>query len=932
MANVGYDSQSFTVDGRRVWLVAGAIHYPRIPRGLWRDRIRAARQSGLNCIETYVFWNWHETEPGKFDFEGEKDLRAFIEMIGQEGMWCILRPGPYVCAEWDGGGLPAWLHGIEGVAVREDNEPFKEACARFLGRVMKEVGDLQVTQPAPELPPTVKPGNASGKAAGGYVPGTAGGPILMVQAENEWFCDNPEQHDGYLREIVRYLRENGCTTPINMCNQLYQQIDGTIHTWNASSHLATNLRQLRAVQPGMPRLVTEYWTGWFDHWDGEHADSVDAQKHLYRMGAVTGVGAQINQFMFHGGTNFGFTGGRTVGGNATFMTTSYDYDAPLAEGGSRTAKYDAGKKLCTFASHFAGVLANLESDYQPACVLPDDGEHALSVLHQRGTQGDLIMLLRGEKDKTKATTVMLPNGLKLPVVLGKDRAAWLLVDATLPGSERTLSWTNLRPWAFVDGRMLVVFGPAGSDGLVAIDGESVEVQVPKGKSPLVEPLDDITLVVLNEEQADAAYLDRDGVLVGCAGLDENGRPIARAGWASHTRVQASGAVTSHRVKAADKPTTPRLSNWQYADETALLEGDDDAYTSIDGPACLGTLDTQWGYGWYRVKVRGSVKGNTLIPGITGRIHHFRDGKLERLVGFGPGADEPAPVSAAMGGMNIFLADNPGRFNYGHHVGRDKQGLAEHILLVKDFSVGKPEVVNERGPELLDARGYVPSRVRGVRRQATTLRWSFRSQKRKDVVLDLTGFQYECLIEVNGEPIDVYNPHNSAFVYQRVLRVGTEITGGGNELTLRLTRPCKATAKDLKPIKLYLGTKDLTTSADWAYCKWQPPADDAFRDKPKRTPMLPGWYRTTFKLSDTDTPLWLEPNGMSKGQIIVNGHDVGRYFLATHTGKAVGPQSRYYLPEPWLKVDEPNVLTIFDEHGKSPDNCRLVHDARGPYEK
>jgi len=930
MANVGYDSQSFTVDGRRIWLASGAIHYPRVPRALWRDRIRAARQSGLNCIETYVFWNWHETEPGTFDFEGDKDLRAFVELIAEAGMWCILRPGPYVCAEWDGGGLPAWLYSAPGVEMRVDNGPFKEACARYLGRVMQEVADLQVTQPAPGLPPSVKPGNASGAAAGGFTPGSAGGPIMLVQAENEWVCDNQQQHDGYLREIFRYLRENGCEVPINVCNQLYQRVDGTIDTWNASGRLASDLRQLRVVQDNAPRLVTEYWTGWFDQWDGPHADSVDAQKHLYRLGCMTGVGAQINQFMFHGGTNFGFTGGRTVNGDAAYMTTSYDYDAPLAEAGGRTAKYDAGKKLCMFTSQFAHVLANIESDYQPAALALDDGDHPVSVLHQRGGQGELVMILRSEKDRTKQTTVMLPNGLKLPVHLGKDRAAWLLLNARLPGSDSELTWTNLRPWAFVDRRMLVLFGPAGTEGLVAIDGAQVNVQIPKGKKPLVEKTDEITLVVLNEDQADAAYLDREGLLVGCQGLDADGRPIPRGGWSSATRVQASGAVSSHRVSSPDKPRAPRLGSWQYADQTALINGADEVYESIDGPAGLGELDTQWGYGWYRVKVRGSVKGNTLFPCAGDRIHHFRQGKLERLVGFAPGTEHPAPESMAMGGENVFLADNLGRFNYGHHIGRDPKGLPEHILHVKAIDMSKPEVVQERGPELLDARGYVTGHHRGDRRQATTLRWKFRSVKRKDAVLDLTGFKFAALIEVNEQPIDIYEPGCSAEVYQRVLRVGEEITGGNNELVLRLTRPCEAKARDLKPIKLYLGTKDLTTSADWAYCKWGVPADDDFRDAPKRTPMLPAWYRTTFSVSSADTPLWLEPNGMSKGQIFINGHNAGRYFMATHTGKAVGPQSRYYLPEPWLNTDGPNVLTLFDEHGKSPEQCKLVYDPYGPY--
>jgi beta-galactosidase len=110
MANISHDGQSFLIDNRRIWLVSGAVHYARTPRELWRQRLRAAKQAGLNCIDTYVFWNLHEPQPGTFRFDGDADLRAFVQMIGEEGLYCILRPGPYVCSEWDFGGLPAWLH------------------------------------------------------------------------------------------------------------------------------------------------------------------------------------------------------------------------------------------------------------------------------------------------------------------------------------------------------------------------------------------------------------------------------------------------------------------------------------------------------------------------------------------------------------------------------------------------------------------------------------------------------------------------------------------------------------------------------------------------------------------------------------------------------------------------------------------------------
>ena len=189
MPSVSFDGQSLLIDGRRIWLVSGSIHYARTPHQLWRSRIRAAsNRPGLNCIDTHVFWNIHEARPGRFHFKDDADLGQFVRLIHQEGMWCILRPGPYVGAGADFGGLPGWLHKIKDVKLRCTNGPFLEACARYLGAVMEQVKDLQVTTPLP------------GRKVGDAV---SAGPIVMMQAENQWYCHNPDESEGYLRQIVR---------------------------------------------------------------------------------------------------------------------------------------------------------------------------------------------------------------------------------------------------------------------------------------------------------------------------------------------------------------------------------------------------------------------------------------------------------------------------------------------------------------------------------------------------------------------------------------------------------------------------------------------------------------------------------------------------------------------------------------------------------
>ena len=321
---ISYDGQSLIVGGRRVWLVSGSIHYARTPHQQWRQRIRAAKQTGLNCIDTYVFWNLHEPRPGVFDFKDDRNLKRFVEIIGEEGMYCILRPGPYVGGQWDFGGLPAWLHTIEGIELRQENGPFFEACARYLGAVLEEVKTLQVNS-------------------------RRSGPIIAMQAENRWFSTirkplKPiKSKQTYLVEIARYIRENGCTVPILECNNLWAGTDGAIGCWSGSQHLAADLRQLGIIQPDAPRIVAEYEAGSPTHWGDKNNRHDDAPTHLKRLASILATGAQYNISTFHGGTNFGFSAGRSARSPFSFATTSHDPASPLGESGERGPKYLATK-------------------------------------------------------------------------------------------------------------------------------------------------------------------------------------------------------------------------------------------------------------------------------------------------------------------------------------------------------------------------------------------------------------------------------------------------------------------------------------------------------------------------------------------------------------------------------------------------------------
>lgn len=342
MAAFEIGEQDFLLDGEPLQILSGALHYFRVHPDLWADRIRKARLMGLNTIETYVAWNAHAPERGVFDLTGGLDLGHFLDLVAAEGLHAIVRPGPYICAEWDNGGLPAWLMATPGVGVRTAEPQFLDAIASFYDEVLGVVAPRQVTR---------------------------GGPVLLVQVENEYGAYGDDEQ--YLRALVGLIRDRGIDVPLTTCDQANDEMLGRgglpeLHrTATFGSRSPERLATLRRHQPTGPLMCMEYWDGWFDSWGEQHhtTDSGDAAADL---DLLLGAGASVNLYMFHGGTNVGFTNGANDKGTYLPITTSYDYDAPLAEDGSPTAKYDAFRAV--LARH-APVPGGRPADRAPAPVL-----------------------------------------------------------------------------------------------------------------------------------------------------------------------------------------------------------------------------------------------------------------------------------------------------------------------------------------------------------------------------------------------------------------------------------------------------------------------------------------------------------------------------------------------------------------------------------
>lgn len=402
--------QQFLLDGQPLQIISGELHYPRIPREAWRARLKMAKAMGLNTIGTYVFWNVHEPQPGQYDFTGNNDVAAFVKLAQEEGLWVILRPSPYVCAEWEFGGYPYWLQNVAGLQVRSQEPQYLAAYRRYLLTVGKQLASLQVNH---------------------------GGPILMVQVENEY---------GSYGSDKQYLAQN---------KQMFEQagFDGLLYTCDPAPDLAKGhlpgllpavngldkprqVRQLiNANHDGQgPYLIAEWYPAWFDWWGAPH-HTVPAAQYAAPLDSVLRAGLSINMYMFHGGSTRAFLNGANYKGDTTRyepQVSSYDYDAPLDEAGNATAKFRAFREvIAKYRPAGAPALPPVPAP-KPSAALP-----ALQLT--RSTP-----LLSGLPAPVRSAKPLTFEDLKQPY-------GFVLYRTSLPGGggEQVLKIRDLRDYAVV---------------------------------------------------------------------------------------------------------------------------------------------------------------------------------------------------------------------------------------------------------------------------------------------------------------------------------------------------------------------------------------------------------------------------------------------------------------------------------------------------
>ncbi|MHB1455747.1 MAG: beta-galactosidase [Armatimonadota bacterium] len=858
--HVSFDSRCFYDGDTPVWLVSGALHYFRVPAGLWEDRIRKAKLAGLNCIETYIAWNVHEPVEGEFIFEGDYDVDRFFTLVEQAGMYIIARPGPYICAEWDNGGFPAWLTCKPGIKTREYDKTYLYYADRFFDELLPIITRHQISN---------------------------GGRVILMQNENEYFYEGRPTGEDYLRHLNNKLRGSGIDVPIIACNGRKVPIPDTVETINTWQEVASQVEFMRKAQPETPKLLTEFWDGTFSQWGhpSEYGGHTPASVTRRCMESI-GCSAMWNYYMWFGGTNFGYYGGQVFPNNGDLgaITTSYDYHAPLSEPGGMTDLYRATKTMNWMAQNLSPFLCGADP------VKPSASCGGGFILQEMKSDMGSLIIIRTEVDaqEQKSVCLNLKDGKILPINITDYEAAVLPYGfrTEIDGKKCVIDYAN---GSILSLEPLIIFGHHDTEGVICVNAAETHFTYPEDDKPMTLSTSAGDIIVLSTEGAEHLWFLDDGSIV----WQDLDFPI-------------------------EQPVTPSMppvfEGWTTYTDFSTMNGTA-AWREIETPASMDELGCLLGYGWYRCRFTSVEETSTTLyfPEANDRLLVFLNGSYLCTWGKGSGAmSTPAPITFPKGANElVILADNMGRPNTGRKVG-EKKGIGR--------SPGLDWQVVPNPHKTVEANG-IPAEAQNqweLKTCWTNLESGFRSViwdvdlgSEESLHLSISGLPEYAFVLVNGKLAFYHVALMSAysdFGYEE-FHLKEHLQPGMNHIELRMLGREDDSVPDGMTLYKY-ATNDVLRG-DWSFTPF-----DVSQASLGITPSHPlRIHRSTFASNGGNVPLYITFDTMGKGHVYLNGRALGRYWN-------IGPHRRLYIPETW--VEDTNEVVIFEEEGRLPDRIVLEY--------
>jgi len=942
---IDFDGKGFLIDGKRTFLVSAGIEYARVPRDLWYDRLLRLKRAGFNCVEFYTIWNFHEPKEGQFDFSGDHDLEAFLQVVKKLGLYAIARVGPYYCAEWDNGGYPLWLRLKRGVRVREDDPAFEKYVDRYFDRLFPILCRNQIHR---------------------------GGAIIMMQLENEhpagWGTAIPNGYFRHLREKALLL---GMEVPYFF--------SGLHHSSDPAGEAAS------LDDPGRPSpwFSTEFWSVWYNGYGSTGKEAREYERRTWKI--IAGGGGGYNYYMAHGGSNFGYT-------NNDEDAASYDYGAAVGQAGDLRPIYYSFKRVAWFARSVPEILANGSDGSAEWKGLVVDTSIRLSVRHS--SAGDIIFLdnpsagavnvnVRGEQ-------VRLEGGEIRPIVHNYPLNPF-----------QTLTWSTSRILGIDKGNRvttIVLYGEAGDTGSIylRVKGNTfitegrrafrmqkdiilLRARFPMGGQASVYSLSTdgrlLRVLAMNKELADRTWFleteGRSAIATGPQYAGESGVAGKRLFLHTETRLSLSTLEkkrgTEYPVWIYGREGKPRLLQQSYPDvmKDGATEADwgDTVHgrlvlspwlekTAFDPAAQPGSDDHGWKYSgqplpmeagdnmassaWYGAHFHADTAGTYTLQLDGGdRATVWVDGEL---AGKGRIREQEFPLTIARGDhvLTVFAAHD-GRDKLAAYLGDigvvDPKGIsgiprllaggpAIHPLGEWYFLSAKDPGERDRGLPLPGISGWEKYTIgQDAFSGREGFGW-FRTALPapgpgvKNIVLKFLSVDENATVYINGRKIARHEGWNVPF---EISLGGIDSLQKPLELTLFLENYSNEGGID-RPVRANY------TGAGISLTGWSMRGDLCEPGEGGFVPMtlngdtscplqgLPGCFRAEFRAPAYRPAgkhyIWrVHTTGLGHGSVWVNGHNLGRYPEKTN---APG----LYIPECWLQSGN-NSLVVFDEDGRCP---------------